>query len=122
MSNILLVEDNREVRENLAEMLNLNGFEVIEAENGSHAVDLIKENLPDLILSDIMMPIMNGFELLDLLKKEKITAQIPFIFISAIMERKEIEKAFAAGANFYITKPFDLVELINKINVLISKK
>jgi CheY-like chemotaxis protein len=122
MSNILLVEDNREVRENLTEMLNLNGFEVIEAENGSHAVDLIKENLPDLILSDIMMPIMNGFEFLDLLKKEKITAQIPFIFISAIMERKEIEKAFAAGANFYITKPFDLVELINKINVLISKK
>jgi CheY-like chemotaxis protein len=122
MSVILLIEDNQDVRENLTEMLNLNGFDVMEAENGMHGLDLMEEKLPDLILSDIMMPIMNGFEFLIILKEDKRTAEIPFVFVTAMIEKKEIEKAFAAGANDYITKPFDLSELINKINSLLSKK
>ena len=122
MSLILLIEDNQDVRENLTEMLNLNGFDVMEAENGMHGLDLMEEKLPDLILSDIMMPIMNGFEFLIILKEDKRTAEIPFVFVTAMIEKKEIEKAFAAGANDYITKPFDLSELIDKINSLLSKK
>lgn len=122
MSVILLIEDNQDVRENLTEMLNLNGFDVMEAENGMHGLDLMEEKLPDLILSDITMPIMNGFEFLIILKEDKRTAEIPFVFVTAMIEKKEIEKAFAAGANDYITKPFDLSELIDKINSLLSKK
>ena len=116
MKTILLLEDNELVRDNIAEILSINGFEVIETNNGKEGLDALKEKLPDLILCDIMMPIINGHEFLIEIKKNELTAKIPFIFISAISERKEISHSLGLGANDYITKPFEHNELIEKVD------
>ena len=121
MKTILILEDNLLVRDNIAEMLIINGFEVIEANNGQEGLDALKEKLPDLILCDIMMPVINGHEFLLKIKKNILTAKIPFIFISAISEKKEIKYSLDLGADDYITKPFDQEELIEKIKLWLPK-
>ncbi|TKB96060.1 response regulator [Pedobacter cryophilus] len=121
MKTILLLEDNPLVRDNIAEILTINGFEVIETNNGKEGLNALKERLPDLILCDIMMPVINGHEFLIEIKKNELTAKIPFIFISAISEKKEIKYSLGLGANDYVTKPFEQDELIEKINKWLPK-
>lgn len=119
---ILLIEDNKEIRENICEILELDGFSVITAENGKEGLDVAQEELPDLIICDIMMPIMDGYTVLYFLSKEAKTSDIPFIFLTAKAERFDFRKGMEMGADDYLTKPFEDVELINAIRSRLKKK
>lgn len=121
MSKILLIEDNNEMRENTSEILSLANYKVITAENGRIGVEKAKKERPDLIICDIMMPDMDGYEVLDILSKTPETAGIPFIFLSAKAEKTDMRKGMNMGADDYLTKPFDEAELFNAIEVRLKR-
>ena len=112
MKKIVVVEDNLEVRENLAEILSLSGYEVHEAENGKIGVKVIMETKPDLILCDVMMPELDGFGVLKVLNHNPELMHIPFMFLTAKAEKTDFRKGMGLGADDYITKPYDDVELL----------
>jgi len=119
---ILIIEDNNDIREGTAEILELTGYKVLQAENGKIGVDMAISNKPDLILCDIMMPELDGYGVLYLLSKNLETDTIPFIFLTAKAERPDFRKGMEMGADDYLTKPFDDVELLNAIESRFSKK
>ena len=121
MDYVLIIEDNLEIRENTAEMLELSGFGVYTAANGQDGLMLAVEKLPDLILCDIMLPGLNGFEVFRKLKENKSTSSIPFVFESARTEKKDINEGLEMGATGYIAKPYELNELIEKITSCLKK-
>lgn len=120
--NILIIEDNDDIRESTAEILELSSFNVIQAANGKEGVEQAIKNLPDLILCDIMMPELDGYGVLHILGKNKETAAIPFIFLTAKAERMDMRKGMEMGADDYLTKPFDEMELLNAIESRLKKK
>jgi CRP/FNR family transcriptional regulator, polysaccharide utilization system transcription regulator len=115
MKRILLIEDNIDVRENTAEILELAGYDVLTAENGKLGVEKAIKESADLIICDIMMPVLDGYGTLHMLSKNEKTAHIPFIFLTAKAERSDMRKGMEMGADDYITKPFDDIELLNAI-------
>lgn len=121
MKKVLLIEDNVEVRENTAEIMELAGYEVLTAENGKEGVRLASSNIPDLIVCDIMMPELDGFGVLRILGNNPTTSGIPFIFLTAKAEKNDFRKGMNLGADDYITKPFDDVELLDAIDMRLSK-
>ncbi|MFZ6001674.1 MAG: response regulator, partial [Bacteroidota bacterium] len=121
MKKILIIEDNSEIRENTAEILELAGYEVKTAENGKVGVDLAGKVSPDLIICDIMMPELDGYGVLHILSKKPETASIPFIFVTAKTERADIRKGMELGADDYLTKPFDDTELLNAIEARLKR-
>lgn len=121
MKKILLIEDNQDVRENTAEILELAGYKVFTAENGKVGVTAAQTNKPDLIICDIMMPVLDGYGVLHLLGKNQETASIPFIFLTAKAERSDLRKGMEMGADDYITKPFDDIELLNAVESRLKK-
>lgn len=121
MKRILLIEDNEAMRENTAEILELAGYEVLTAENGKVGVRQAKEVKPDLILCDVMMPEMDGYGVLRMLGRDTETAHIPFIFLTAKTEMIDMRKGMSLGADDYLTKPYDDVELIDAIEVRLKK-
>jgi CRP-like cAMP-binding protein/CheY-like chemotaxis protein len=118
---ILLIEDNLEMRENTGEILELNGYKVITAKNGKEGVEMAQKNKVDLIICDIMMPVLDGYGVLHLLSKNPETAGSPFIFLTAKAERNDFRKGMEMGADDYLTKPFDDIELINAIESRFKK-
>ncbi len=112
---ILLIEDDHDVRENTAEILQLANYDVVTAENGRRGVEQARVNRPDLILCDIMMPELDGYGVLHMLGRDPATAEIPFIFLSAKAERSDVRKGMELGADDYLTKPFEESELLNAI-------
>jgi CRP/FNR family transcriptional regulator, polysaccharide utilization system transcription regulator len=118
---ILLIEDNPDVRENTAEILGLAGYKVITAENGKVGVEKARSADPDLIICDIMMPELEGYGVLMMIGKDPKTASIPFIFLTAKTEKSDIRKGMNMGADDYITKPFDEVELLEAIETRLKK-
>lgn len=121
MKKILLIEDNKDVRENTAEILTLAKYKVITANNGKEGVELAQKDKPDLIICDIMMPVLDGHGVLHMLSKNEETASIPFIFLTAKAERSDFRKGMEMGADDYLTKPFDDVELMNAIESRLKK-
>ncbi|KAB5487557.1 MULTISPECIES: response regulator [Flagellimonas] len=121
MTKILLVEDDTSLRENVEELLELSGFEVFTASNGKIAVEMARRELPDVVLCDIMMPEMDGYEVLEHLSSDESTKHIPFIFVSAKTERHEIRKGMNLGADDYLTKPFEEDELLGAIQTRLEK-
>ena len=120
---ILIIEDNLEIREGTAEILELTGsYNVLTAENGRIGVDLALKHLPDLILCDIMMPELDGYGVLYMLSKQESTMHIPFIFLTAKSERVDMRKAMEMGADDYLVKPFDDIELLNSIESRLRKR
>ncbi|WDF57404.1 response regulator [Mucilaginibacter sp. KACC 22063] len=119
---ILIIEDNNDIRESTAEILELAGYEVLQATNGKTGVDLATQSKPDLILCDIMMPELDGYGVLYLLSKNAETAAIPFIFLTAKAERVDFRKGMEMGADDYLTKPYDDMELMNAIESRFAKK
>lgn len=109
------------MRENIAEILELAKFNVETANNGREGVLKAQTCFPDLILCDIMMPELDGYGVLNVLSRQKETKQIPFIFLSAKTERSDIRKGMDLGADDYLTKPFEEVELISAIESRIAK-
>ena len=121
MRTILVIEDNRDVRENVAEILSLSNYQVLTAQDGRIGVETAINHQPDLILCDIMMPQMDGFGVIRILSKRQETADIPFIFLTAKTERCDFRRAMNLGADYYITKPFDDVELLDAIELRLEK-
>ncbi|ASU34772.1 response regulator [Mucilaginibacter xinganensis] len=109
---ILLIEDNDDIRENTAELLGLEGFCIIAADCGSSGLNLAEKHLPDLVICDIVMPGMDGYEVFDALKKNDRTRRIPFIFTTAKSEQTDKQKAAFHGIDSYLVKPFDEKELM----------
>ena len=113
--NLLIIEDCKEVRENLAEILELYGYIVTSVANGKEGIKACLAQPPDLVLCDVKMPEMNGYDVLKLLSKNKYTAGIPFVFITAKTEPNEILLGMQLGAHAYITKPFYKDELLQVV-------
>jgi len=118
---VLIIEDNDDIRESTAEILSLADYETFTASNGKIGVELAIKHHPDLILCDIMMPELDGYGVLYLLHKNPQTAAIPFIFITAKSERADMRKGMEMGADDYLTKPFDDIELLNAIEGRLKK-
>jgi len=121
MKKILVIEDNIEVRENIAEILELSNYKVFTSEDGKQGVELAMREIPDLIVCDIMMPVLDGYGVLHLLSKHIETYGIPFIFLTAKSEKADVRKGMEMGADDYLTKPFDGIELLNAIEVRMKK-
>ena len=121
MKNILIIEDNKDVRENTADILRLEGYTVSTAENGKIGVDVARKLLPDIIVCDIMMPELDGYEVLQMLNKNNKTASIPFIFLTAKTEKIDMRKGMNMGADDYLTKPFTDKELLEAIQSRVKK-
>lgn len=115
MRKILLIEDNEIIRENVAELLELSNYQIFSAENGKTGVQIALREIPDLIICDIMMPLLDGYGILHMLQKNDSTKNIPFIFLTAKTENTDIRKGMELGADDYITKPFNETDLLNAI-------
>lgn len=122
MPRILVIDDHPDIRENIAEILSLAGYETDTAENGKKGVELATKQHPDLIVCDIMMPELDGYGVLHMLKRNTGTEHIPFIFLSAKAERTDFRKGMEMGADDYIAKPFDDIELLNAIETRLKKQ
>jgi CheY-like chemotaxis protein len=121
MKSILVIDDNKDIRENTAEILELAGYKTFTAENGKKGVELALKEKPDVIVCDIMMPELDGYGVLHLLRKHPEAQNIPFIFLTAKTERSDFRKGMEMGADDYVTKPFEDVELLNAIDMRLKK-
>lgn len=121
IKSILIIEDDEVLRENTKELLEQSEFRIITAANGRIGIEKALKFLPDLILCDILMPQMNGYEVLEHLCNHNPTRNIPFIFISAKTNHDEIRRGMNLGADDYITKPFSEIDLLNAINKRLEK-
>jgi CRP/FNR family cyclic AMP-dependent transcriptional regulator len=121
MKTILLIEDNDDIRNNTAEILELSNYKVIVAEDGKIGVEKALEHTPDLIICDIMMPVLDGYGVLHAVHKNERIKNTPFIFLTAKTERGDFRKGMELGADDYITKPFDGTELLNAVDSRLKK-
>lgn len=112
---ILLIEDDYGVRESLADMLEMNGFEVLQADNGLTGIRMLENHVPDIVVSDIMMPIMSGFDVLRKAKSNPKTELTPVLLLTAKVDLESKLRGLEYGANDYLTKPFEYRELLLKI-------
>lgn len=122
MNKILVIEDDRFLRENICELLANEGYEIDYAEEGKGGLEKARKFLPGLIISDIMIPDMDGFELLEVLQKDVITARIPFVFLTAKIELENFRRGMKLGADDYLFKPFDIQDLLNTVKLRLNKK
>jgi len=118
---ILVIDDNTDIRENTAEILELAGYRTFTAENGKQGVEVAVKQKPNVIVCDIMMPELDGYGVLHLLRKNPETQNIPFIFLTAKTERSDFRKGMEMGADDYITKPFEDIELLNAVEIRLRK-
>jgi CheY-like chemotaxis protein len=121
MKTVLLIDDNREVRETTQEILELADYIVTTAENGKEGVGIAKANAPDIIICDIMMPELDGYGVLQILSRNPATSTIPFIFLTAKADKTDFRKGMNLGADDYLTKPFEELELIQTIEARLAK-
>ncbi len=122
MSKVLIIEDHDGIRGNIVEILEMALYTVFEAKNGKIGVEMALQHLPDVILCDIMMPELDGYGVLYMLNKHAETSGIPFIFLTAKAEYTDLRKGMEMGADDYLTKPFDDMELLNAIEIRLKKK
>ena len=121
MKKILLIEDNDDIRNNTAEILELSNYKVTTAENGKKGLEKALEQHPDLIICDIMMPVLDGYGVLHAIHKNDTFKNIPFIFLTAKTERSDFRKGMELGADDYITKPFTGTELLHAVDSRLNK-
>jgi len=116
MRTVLVIEDNDAVREELIEILSLEGFTAIGAEDGCVGVQRIREHHPDLVICDVMMPCLDGYGMLAAVRGDPVLARTPFVFLTARKEEADVRKGLALGANGYLTKPFLISELLSIVS------
>lgn len=121
MKKILLIEDENLVRANIIEILEFENFDVVSAENGFFGALWAQEHIPDLIICDVMMPEVNGYEVLAALRENPMTATIPFIFLTAMADKADRRHGMNLGADDYLTKPFTTDELLEAIATRLAK-
>ncbi len=122
MIKILAIEDDEIIREDLIEILEGAGFQALGAENGRIGVKMARLHRPDLILCDVRMPEMNGFEVLETLRADRELASIPFVFLTARAERSDLRKGMHLGADDYLTKPIGQREVLDTIAARLSRQ
>jgi diguanylate cyclase (GGDEF)-like protein len=122
MAKILVIEDDQPVRENILELLEVEEFDVIGAENGLLGVQLAQKHLPDLVLCDVMMPELDGYGVLTALRADPLTAAIPFIFLTAKADKTDLRQGMNLGADDYLTKPCTADELLDAIAARLQKQ
>lgn len=122
MTKILVIEDEKAIRENILELLETQDFEAIGAENGRIGVKIATEQVPDLILCDVMMPELDGYEVLEALRADPLTVTIPFIFLTAKADKSDTRKGMELGADDYLTKPCRAVELLRAVESRLEKQ
>ena len=122
MKKILVIEDEPAVRANILELLEAEDFDAVGAENGFMGAMWAQEHLPDLIICDVMMPEINGYEVLGALRQVQATAAIPFIFLTAMVDKADIRQGMDLGADDYLTKPFTRAELLGAIASRFNKQ
>jgi CRP-like cAMP-binding protein/DNA-binding NarL/FixJ family response regulator len=120
-ASILVIDDNKDIRENTAEILDLAGYKTFTAENGKKGVEIALKEKPSLIVCDIMMPELDGYGVLHLIRKNHEIEHTPFIFLTAKTERNDFRKGMEMGADDYITKPFEEIELLNAVEIRLKK-
>jgi CheY-like chemotaxis protein len=121
MKHLLIIEDNKYIRENLEEILELEGYQVTSASNGEIGIEKALKVKPDCILCDISMPVKTGYEVFETLKPFLQSNSIPFVFLTASAQQKEIARGKIAGVDGYLTKPFQMKELLKVIEGLLKK-
>ncbi len=121
MTKILIIEDNECIRESLCQLLKFEGYQILSAEDGIKGIKSAKDDVPDLIICDIMMPVMDGYEVLKNIRKDTVTATIPFIFLTARTEHIDRRYAMKLGADDYLTKPFTRQELLDAVKTRLEK-
>jgi CheY-like chemotaxis protein len=121
MAKILIAEDERDIRDLVAFTLRFAGHEVVAVENGAEAVEAAPVEMPDLILMDVRMPRMTGYEACQTMKKDERVRHIPVVFLSAKGQDSEIQAGLDAGASEYLLKPFAPMDLVDKINDLLVR-
>ncbi|MEM9540318.1 MAG: EAL domain-containing protein [Cyanobacteria bacterium P01_E01_bin.42] len=122
MIKILAIEDDENIRDNLLEVLCLEGYDLVAAPNGRHGLQLAREESPDLILCDLMLPELNGYEVLQSIRQNTDLANIPFIFLTGKAEKEYFRQGMELGADDYLTKPFSLSELLGAIETQLQKR
>lgn len=122
LAKILVIEDDNNIRSNICEILESEGYHTIQAENGQKGLKIIISQLPDLIICDIMMPGLNGFEVLEAARKYNFSASIPFIFLTAKVEPENLRKGMNLGADDYLFKPFHIQDLLDSVKTRLEKK
>jgi len=118
---ILIVEDEKDIAEGIKARLDLGGYSVIMAFDGKEGVEKARSEKPDLILMDVMMPLLNGFDACEIIKGESKTKDIPIIVLTALPNIDDADKAFKAGANDFLNKPFTNQKLMEKIKKALEK-
>ena len=121
MKKILIAEDERDIRDLIAFTLRFAGYEVLTANNGEEAVTMTQKELPDLVLTDVRMPKMTGYEACKLIKADPTTQHIPVVFLSAKGQEAEVQSGLAAGADEYLLKPFAPDQLTKKVAEILGK-
>src|SRR3954468_5670798 len=119
---ILIIEDEPEMRRNLATILRLEKYNVLDAQNGRNGAELARRERPDLILCDVMMPELNGYEVLEALRADPATVTIPFIFLTAKGEKNDVRNGMDLGADDYLTKPVAKPDLLRAIQARLKRQ
>ena len=118
---VLLVEDDPVILRLLEVNFELEGYDVLLAHDGAEGIDMARDQRPDLVISDIMMPNVSGIELVEALKGDEVTAGIPIILLSAKAQSADVRAGMEAGADDYITKPFEPLELVDRVQALLAR-
>jgi DNA-binding response OmpR family regulator len=122
LPTVLMIEDDPTLLDNTLEILSLEGFDVIGAEDGSVGVDKARRYVPDIIICDIMMPKLDGYGVLKALRTDPTTSEIPFIFVSAAVDEKVLGVSTKLGVDAYLVKPFRTANLINLIRAQLENQ
>ena len=121
MAKILIAEDERDIRDLVTFTLQFAGYEVVSAANGSEAVEIARAEMPDLIMMDVRMPVMTGYEACRVLKEDGPTQNIPVVFLSAKGQEQEVQSGMDAGAIDYILKPFSPENLTRRVEEILDR-
>lgn len=119
---ILVADDEPDVRELVVYRMKRSGYDVVEAKNGEEAYDLAVQHVPDLIVADVMMPRIDGYELTRRLRAEPTTQRIPIILLTAKTQEADVSQGFAAGADDYLKKPFNPDELVARVRAVLGRR
>ncbi len=119
VKKIMIVDDEEDIRTSVGQILEMSGFEIIKAENGNECIDKLKENMPDLIVLDIMMPGMNGWDVAAKIKENPQWSSIPIVFLTAKGDEMSIGMGNLSSVD-YVVKPFDIIDLKNRIEKVIK--
>jgi|JI10StandDraft_1071094.scaffolds.fasta_scaffold26701_3 serine/threonine-protein kinase PpkA len=122
MTTVLIVEDDDAIRSNITRLLRLEGFEIVSAVNGREGLERMRQTLPDLVVSDVSMPEMDGFAMLEAVRADRMLSTIPVLFLTALDDRASMRRGMTAGADDYLAKPFTRVELLDAIQGLLKKR